>query len=61
MAQEREVIFEFFRVGTSVRVTAIDAESGTEAVMVGDPMAGEATLKRLARQKLDYIMAKNKG
>ena len=61
MAPEREVIFEFFRVGPSVKVTAIDADSGVEVVIVGDPAAGETALKRLAVQKLDYMIAKKKG
>lgn len=58
MAQEREVIFEFVRVGNAVKVTAVDVESGVEAVIVGDLAAGEPALKRLAKQKLDYVMAK---
>jgi len=58
MAAEREVIFEFLRVGASVKVTAIDTATGIEATIVGDPAAGETTLKRLAKQKLDYVIAK---
>ena len=61
MADEREIIFEFIRMGGSVKVTAVDAETGTEAVIVGDPAAGEAALKRLARQKLDYVLAKGRA
>jgi hypothetical protein len=56
VAEEREVIYEFVRIGGAVKVTAVDTVSGTEATIVGDPLAGEATLKRLARQKLDYVM-----
>jgi hypothetical protein len=58
MAAERETIFEFIRIGASVKVTAVDPETGIEAIIVGDPAAGEAALKRLARQKLDYVLAK---
>jgi len=58
MAEERETIFEFVRVGAALKVTAIDPATGTEAAIVGDPAAGEAALKRLARQKLDYVLAK---
>ena len=60
MSTERDIIFEFVRVGASVKVTAVDTLSGVEAVIVGDPAAGEATLKRLARQKLDYVVARRK-
>jgi hypothetical protein len=61
MSAEREVIFEFLRIGTALKVTAIDTETGTEAVMVGDPAASQDTLRRLARQKLDYVMNRKKG
>jgi hypothetical protein len=60
VAQEHEVIFEFVRIGNAVKVTAVDAESGIEAVIVGDPAAGEPALKRLAKRKLDYVMAKRR-
>jgi hypothetical protein len=61
MAGEREVIFEFLRVGTAVKVTAVDVATGIEASIVGDPAAGETALKRLARQKLEYVRAKRGG
>jgi hypothetical protein len=58
MAAERETIFEFIRIGASVKVTAIDPVTGIEAIIVGDVAAGEEALRRLARQKLDYVLAK---
>ena len=58
MAEEREVIYEFLRLGAAVKVTAVDVATGIEATIVGDPAAGETALKRLARQKLDYVMGK---
>jgi len=58
MAAGREVIFEFQRIGGAVKVTAVDAATGIEASIVGDPAAGEVALKRVARQKLDYVMAR---
>ncbi len=58
MGAEREVIFEFLRIGTAVKVTAVDAATGIEAAIVGDPHAGQETLRRLARQKLDYVLRK---
>ncbi len=57
---DREVIFEFLRLGGAVKVTAVDTATGTEATIVGDPAAGETTLKRLAKQKLDYVMARRR-
>ncbi len=61
MAAEREVIFEFLQVGGSVKVNAVDVATGIEASIVGDPNAGELTLKRLAKQKLDYVIAKRQA
>ena len=60
MSAERETIFEFFQLGGAVKVTAVDVATGTEASIVGDPAAGETVLKRVAKQKLDYVMAKRK-
>jgi len=58
MAAEREVIFEFRRVGSAVKVSAVDVATGTEVSIVGDPAVGEVALQRLARQKLDYVLAR---
>ncbi len=61
MEGEREIIFEFLRVGAAVKVTAVDVATGIEASIVGDPGAGEAALKQIARQKLDYVRSKQSG
>ena len=58
MGEEREVIFEFHRVGAVVKVTAVDAATGIEASIVGDPARSDAALRRLAKQKLDYVIAR---
>ena len=58
MSAEREIIFEFLRIGAALKVTAVDVASGVEASMVGDPHAGQETLRRLAKQKLDYVMSR---
>lgn len=60
MAEGREVIFEFVRIGHAVKVSAIDPVTGTEVSIVGDPTVGEAALKRLAARKLDYVLARRK-
>jgi hypothetical protein len=46
------VYFEFTPVGSTVRVAAIDAATGTEVVVIGPAGASEADLRRLALQKL---------
>ncbi|MCG8357985.1 MAG: hypothetical protein MI920_20665 [Kiloniellales bacterium] len=60
MAQDREVILEFYRVGSYVKVSAIDPESGTEVSVVGDPAAGEPALRQAAVRKLEYVMARDR-
>jgi Domain of unknown function (DUF6898) len=46
------VYFEFTTIGSSVRVAAIDADTGIEVVVVGPAAAAKADLKQLALQKL---------
>ncbi|MGE5477499.1 MAG: DUF6898 family protein [Bacteroidales bacterium] len=57
----REVLFEMRRVGAYVKVTAIDAETGTEVSIVGTPTAGEAALRLTAQRKLEYVLNKKAG
>jgi hypothetical protein len=52
------VLFEFRRVGNSIRVVAVDPVTNTEITMVGAPGCGEETLKRLAARKLAYVISK---
>ncbi|NNG04079.1 MAG: hypothetical protein HKM95_08255 [Inquilinus sp.] len=61
MTGERETLFEFRRIGRSVKVTAIDSESLTEVSFLGPANAGEAELRRIAIAKLDYVMTKNRS
>jgi len=53
-----DVLFEFKRVGKVLRVTAIDAQTGTEVVMVADPRQNEYAIKSLAARKLAYVLNK---
>ena len=55
-----EVLFELHRVGAYMKVSAIDAETGTEVCIVGDPKVGQGHLKRLALRKLEYVMSKQR-
>jgi len=57
---EREVIFESTVHGRMVKVCAIDVTTGIEASILGDAHAGKAALEKLALQKLDYVMRKQK-
>lgn len=58
---EDQVIIEFIRVGAYVKVSAIDPVSKVEASIVGNPASGEATLKRTALRKLQYVLDKRKN
>ncbi len=56
-----EVLIELhYTGGRAVRVVAIDPVSGTEVTMVGDAARGEEELKRLAANKLAYVLNKKK-
>ncbi len=64
MAEEpdlEEVIFEFYQVGNSVKVSAIDPASLVEVSIVGPANAPRAQLERTALQKLKYVLAKRAG
>mgnify|MGYP001424765933 CR=1 FL=1 len=54
-----EILFEFTQIGNNVRVTAVDAASGAEAVIIGPASSSAAELRRVATQKLRYIMEKS--
>ncbi len=53
-------IIEYHQVGNSVRVTAMDPVTLTEAVIVGSPQSTQKQLSDLAVKKLRYILAKDK-
>lgn len=54
-----EVFFEFYTIGRTVRVAAIDPRTNTEVSVIGDPAYGEAYLKNLAMKKLRFVMARS--
>ena len=55
-----EVLFQFLRVGGSVRVVAIDPITGIEVIMVA-PHTGELEgVKRIAARKLAYVISKKR-
>ena len=53
-----EVLFEYVRQGTSVKVTAIETETGIEAVVIVPANLSESQMQARALQKLRYIMQK---
>ncbi len=53
-----DVIFEHTRIGNIVRVTAVHAATGTEAVIQGPAASSQHELQRIALAKLNYVMRK---
>jgi predicted metal-dependent hydrolase len=53
-----EILFEYMRQGTSVKVTAIEPETGTEAVVIVPASLSEKEMQAKAMQKLLYILKK---
>ena len=56
-----EVLFEWRRVGKSLRVTAIVFITGTEVVMVAPAKATRKEIKQFAAMKLVYVLSKKQG
>lgn len=54
----KDVLFEFRRNGKAVKVSAIDAETGIEAAIVGSTAMSEHMLKMAALRRLEYVMRK---
>ena len=61
MRANREVLIEFRRVGSYIKVSAVDPDTLTEVAIVGDPAAGESALKQAAVRKLEYVMNRKAG
>lgn len=56
-----EVLFEFKRIGNAVKVTAIDAATGTEVSLQAPASLSKKTLENNAIAKLRYVMNKKRG
>jgi hypothetical protein len=57
-AGDREVYFEFTAIGSSVKVVAIDADSGIEVAVLGPVSAARSDLRKLALAKLKARLAR---
>ena len=55
----REIYLEFIPVGNSVKVVAVDAETGLEVSIVGPANAARRTLEQNAIRKLHFVLAKS--
>ena len=54
----REIIIEFYPVGNTVRVSAMDVKTLTEISIQGPRSAPEETLKLNAIKRLSYVLKK---
>ena len=55
-----EVLFEFKKIGNSMKVTAIDAETGTEVSLQAPANLPQKLMEKNAIAKLQYVLNKNK-
>ena len=55
----KEIYIEYKQVGQAIKVTAIDAETGLEAVIMGPASAAQTHLQKIAVQKLEMQLKKN--
>jgi Holliday junction resolvasome RuvABC endonuclease subunit len=58
MTEQEGYIVEFHKLGNSVKVTAFDPATLTEACIVGSPHASKEQLSQLAVRKLLYVLGK---
>lgn len=56
-----DVIFEFRRIGASMKVSAVHVASDTEVSLVAPASAGEAAWRQAAIAKLRYVLARRAG
>ncbi len=52
----REVYFELYPVGDSMKVSAVDGATGIEVSIVGPAKLPQAELERVALNKLNYVL-----
>ncbi len=57
----REVYFELYPVGDSMKVSAVDAATGTEVSIVGPVTLPQSELEQVALNKLNYVLARDAG
>ncbi|HEX6980017.1 MAG TPA: hypothetical protein VF342_12025 [Alphaproteobacteria bacterium] len=57
----RDVIFEFYRVGNAIKVSAVDPVTTVEVSIVGPATWDEAALKRVATRKLEFVLAQRQS
>jgi hypothetical protein len=57
----REALFEFHQIGSYMKVSALDPDSGIEVSIVGPANASEHVLRMNALRKLQAALRKTEG
>ena len=58
---EREVLFEFTQIGQQMRVSAIDADTKIEVIVITPVTASRYQMQALAMSKLKRRLAEGEG
>lgn len=56
-----DVYFEFYALGGAVKVTALCAVTGVEAVVMGPARASQSDMEKLALAKLKRLLQKDRN
>ena len=59
MSGQREILIECVKINTTLRVTAIDVETGREIVFQAPARTGQETIKRIAVDKMNFVLSKD--
>jgi hypothetical protein len=59
-SDKREVLIEIITVGAYAKVSAIDAETGTEVSVTAPANLDELILREAAIKKLEYVLKKKR-
>lgn len=58
MPEGREILIECVQIGTALRVTAIDAETGREVVFQAPASSSRMAIQKLAADKMRFVLNK---
>ena len=58
--EPREILIESIKMGSAMRVMAIDVNTSIEVSFQAPANASRATIERIAKDKLDYVIKKGK-
>lgn len=59
--RQQSILLEITTIGSSLKVSAIDEDTGLEVSFVAPANTARADIERLARAKLNYVAKKNRA